>query len=70
MANLKLKHPVFKEDAGIAFYEGDLPIIKGVVTIPNGKKEWAASAWLRGYRLDAETGQPLTPEEVQERISA
>jgi hypothetical protein len=68
MADLAMKHRIYDIDSHVYFYDGSLPVKKGVITIPSGRWEWAANAYLRGYELDAETGKTLTPSEIHRRI--
>jgi hypothetical protein len=65
---VRLRHVTFAADSRIYFYDGELPVEAGVVTIPSGRPEWAAAAWVRGYRFDADTGEQLAPHQIQERV--
>lgn len=69
MADIALKHVTFAADTRIYFYDGELPVVGGVVTIPSGRPEWGAAAWVRGYRFDANSGEQLAPHQVQERLT-
>lgn len=68
MAEIALKHRIYDIDSHVYFYEGSLPVKKGVIVIPSGNWEWAANAYLRGYELDPETGRTLSPSEIHEKV--
>lgn len=70
MAEQRLKHVVYVVDSVLYFYDGELPVKEGVVTIPDGKGDWAGAAWIGGYQIDAETGEQLDWTAVTERASA
>lgn len=69
MADIRLRHVTFAADTRMYFYDGELPVEAGVVTIPSGRPEWGAAAWVRGYRFDADSGEQLAPHQIQERIN-
>lgn len=69
MAEQRLKHVVFNIDSVLYFYDGELPVKEGVVTVPDGNDVWAGSAWVQGYQLDADTGEQLSWTDVTERAT-
>lgn len=68
MADTRLKHVTLEIDTAIYFYDGELPVEKGIVTIPDGRAEWGGVAYLRGYRVDPDTGESLQPYQIKERV--
>jgi hypothetical protein len=36
------------------FYDGELPVVDGTLTIPADRPEWVQRAWIMGFRLTAE----------------
>lgn len=68
MAEIKLKNPSIHISSRLAFYDGILPTVDGVVTIPHGRTSWAGSAFQRGFKVDAETGRTLTFSEIIRRV--
>jgi hypothetical protein len=69
MAEQRLKHVVFNIDSVLYFYDGELPVKEGVVTVPDGADVWAGAAWVQGYQIDADTGEPLSWTDVTERAT-
>jgi len=67
MADLKLKHIFLEIDTILAFYDGELPVVAGVVTVPSGHPEWVAQALRQGWEIDPETGASVSLEEGWER---
>jgi hypothetical protein len=67
MAEQRLKHVVFEIDSVLYFYDGELPVEGGVVTIPDGADVWAGAAWVQGYQIEAETGEHVDHNTVVER---
>ena len=53
---VKLKHTFFEGDRVFYFYEGELPVVDGVIAVPVDRPEWAQNAWIRGYRRNIESG--------------
>lgn len=58
-ATVSLRHIAWTTDGAIHFYDGSLQTRGGVVNVPLSKPHWATKAWYDGYRLDAETGEPI-----------
>ncbi len=46
------------------FYDGECPIVEGVITIPLDRPEWIQRAYLKGYRLDPVSEELLTIDEA------
>jgi len=46
------------------FYDGEVPIVKGVVEVPQDRPEWVQRAYIMGYRHDPETEEMLTLDEA------
>lgn len=36
------------------FYDGELPVVDSVLTIPAKRPEWVQRAWIQGFRMTAE----------------
>lgn len=64
----KLKHiyPNELPDQKFYFYEGEADVHFGVIELPVDPiyEHWAMRAWMKGFRLDPETGVELTRDEV------
>lgn len=67
---LYLKHVLPNElpDQKFYFYEGEVDVHFGVIEIPldGAHWHWAQKAWVRGFRLSAETGADLSLGELFE----
>lgn len=52
------------------FYEGEADVHFGVIDLPLDPnfEHWALRAWLKGYRLDPETNEEITRDELLDRI--
>lgn len=70
MAEVRLKHVVHEIDTVIFFYDGELPVVGGVVTIPDGNDNWAGAAYIHGYQIDPDTGEHLIYGDVVDRALA
>lgn len=68
MADIELMHITFRADTTFYFYEGELPVKDGVLTISDENQGLVRRAYALGYRLDPETGVELSPEAVQTRL--
>jgi len=70
MADVRLKHMTFRGETTFPFYDGELKVVSGVITIPSGRYEWFSKAYQRGFRLDPETDLEVNLPEVTAKISA
>ncbi len=65
---LYLKHvyPNEVEAQKYYFYEGEVDIHYGVIELPlvPERSHWGMRAWMKGYRLDPETGREITRDEL------
>lgn len=65
--DIRLKHTIWSEGTKqVYFYEGELTAKDGVVSIPADRPEWVRRAWVLGYRLDPESGEPQRLEDLIE----
>lgn len=64
----KLKHflPNDLPNQKFYFYEGEVDVNYGVIELPSDglHDHWAQRAWMVGFRLDPETGDELSLDEV------
>lgn len=53
------------------FYEGEVDVRFGVIELPRDPafQHWAQRAWMRGYRLDPETGREISRDELIASLS-
>ena len=58
-ATVFLRHVTFVTDGALHFYDGSLPVRRGVVEIPLTKPHWFMKAWFDGYRIDDATGEHI-----------
>ena len=65
---LKLKHiyPNELPDQKFYFYEGECDVHYGVIELPLDPnfEHWAVRAWMKGFRLDPETGREVTRDDI------
>lgn len=59
---IRLQHVNIRIDTNLYFYDGEVPVVGGVVTLDN--EVWARNAWLRGYRINADTGEQVLPGDI------
>lgn len=59
---IRLQHVNIRIDTNLYFYDGEVPVVGGVVTLDN--EVWARNAWLRGYRINADTGEQILPGDI------
>ena len=55
--NVRLKHSISSADEVLYFYDGELPVKQGVVSVPGDRPEWVRRAWIMGYDRDAKSGE-------------
>lgn len=48
------------------FYEGEVPVNYGVIELPRSPQfaHWALNAWLKGFRIDPDTGRQVSRDEL------
>lgn len=63
-----LRHTTFVTDGALHFYDGSARVAKGVVRLPLSKAAWFMKAWFDGYRIDAESGEPILSVEEYVRF--
>ena len=70
---IKLKHiyPNELPDQKFYFYEGECDVHYGVIELPRDPAytHWAQRAWMKGYRLDPETGENVSRDELDVLLS-
>lgn len=68
MGTIFLKHiyPNELPDQKFYFYEGECGVHYGVIELPQDPafEHWAKRAWLKGFRLDPETGVEISMDEL------
>ena len=62
--NVRLKHSIHEADSVLYFYDGELPVKEGVVSVPADRPEWVRNAWINGYDRDPKTGEYIRFEEL------
>lgn len=70
---LFLKHiyPNELPDQKFYFYEGEVDVHFGVIELPRDPafEHWAMRAWMKGFRLDPETGKEVSRDELVASLS-
>ena len=70
---IKLKHiyPNELPDQKFYFYEGECDVHFGVIELPRDPAftHWAQRAWMKGFRLDPETGENVSRDELDILLS-
>ena len=51
---VRLRHTTRGGDWAMYFYDGELPVVDSVLTIPADRPEWIKRAWIQGFRMTAE----------------
>lgn len=70
MANVALLHLTFREDTMFYFYDGELPVNKGVLVIDDENQGLVRRAYALGYRLDPSTEEEISPDALQRRLDS
>lgn len=69
----KLKHiyPNELPDQKFYFYEGEADVHYGIIELPRDPAftHWAQRAWMKGFRLDPETGENVTRDQLDVLLS-
>jgi len=69
----KLKHiyPNELQDQKFYFYEGECDVHYGIIELPRDPAytHWAQRAWMKGFRLDPETGENVTRDQLDVLLS-
>jgi hypothetical protein len=67
---VKLRHLSLSEGEHVVhFYDGELTAEDGVLDVPNDRPEWVRAAWAQGFRLDPKSGDFLTFDVVEGRMT-
>jgi hypothetical protein len=70
---IKLKHiyPNELPDQKFYFYEGEADVHYGVIELPRDPAftHWAQRAWMKGFRLDPETGENVERDQLDVLLS-
>jgi hypothetical protein len=56
---VRLRHNYREGDWVFYYYEGEAPVVDGVLAIPADRPEWAKRAYVMGFRKDVD-GEPIT----------
>lgn len=60
---LRMQHEIQRSEGVMYFYEGEVPVLEGgIIEVPRDKPEhddWVRRAYLNGYTLNADTGEPF-----------
>jgi hypothetical protein len=59
-----LQHTVYTVDGMFYFYDGELPMKAGVITVPNTRPDVIANAFKRGFQIDPKSGAPYSIEDL------